>query len=953
MGKIIASTYEIMQEIGSGGGGTVYLGRHLRLNKQIVLKAYKKTSGARPASLSREVDALKNLSHTYIPQVYDYVEEEGITYSVMDFIEGESLDKPLKRGERFSQPQVIAWSRQLLDALCYLHSRPPHGILHSDIKPANIMLTPQGDIRLIDFNISLALGESGAVRVGFSRGYASPEHYGIAYLAPSARSGEAETQLPTDNPETQLPTGPGTRLSRGSSTTAGGVLLDVRSDIYSLGATLYHLLTGRRPAQNADEVLPIQPGEASPAVAAIVQKAMSPNPEERYQTAADMLRAFERLYQDDPRVRAHRRRAAVAAAVLAALFLAGGACTFAGLKRMETAQAQARTAAETAEQALALISDSKAACSAGDIPGAVRLAAEALEMDSPHEPQARRALTDALGVYNLSDTYQSYRSLQLPSAPVKAVLSGGGSRAAAIAGGELFVFDTESGEQLAALPAEESALADLAFVGENTILYAGKGALRAYDLERERELWSGGPATSISVSAGGRTVAAIYRDENIATVYDGETGEALRVVSFGNRRQRVTANDVFADPEDNLFVLSGDGTHLAVSDSGGGLVVYGLEDGGEDLTVFETSEYQHFEGGFFGQYLAFSASREAGSIFAVIDMETAEQTGGFQSQNPFHVLADEGGVLVATENLLVTLDPLTGEQRELAYAGADVTAFARQGGYTLTALADGTVGLYGETARALDSLETPCDFLSMAGDTALMANRDAPSLRLLRLETHPAVFTYDRSYVHDEARLSQSGYVTLFRYDGFRVYGPDGTVAADAALPESGQVYDQQYRREADGDVLEVTYNQGLIRRYAIEDGRLLSEEMGPVPDGTLDEEFLTDRFRVTAPLHGTPVVYDRETGQQLRELEPNDYLAYVTQVGEYVITEYVTSQGTRYGLLLDENCETLARLPNLCDILPDGTLLFDDMRGNLRQSRIYSIQELLALAKNSKEETE
>ncbi len=128
---------------------------------------------------------------------------------------------------------------------------------------------------------------------------------------------------------------------------------------------------------------------------------------------------------------------------------------------------------------------------------------------------------------------------------------------------------------------------------------------------------------------------------------------------------------------------------------------------------------------------------------------------------------------------------------------------------------------------------------------------------------------------------------------------------------------------------------------------------MGPAADGTLDEEFLTDRFRVTAPLHGTPVVYDRETGRRLRELERNDYLAYVTQAGEYVITEYVTSQGARYGLLLDENCETLARLPNLCDILPDGTLLFDDMRGNLRQSRIYSIQELLALAKNSKEELE
>ena len=148
MGKIVASSYEILQKIGSGGGGVVYLGRHLRLNKQIVLKEYKRTAATKPSSLSREVDALKNLSHTYIPQVYDYVEEDGNVYSVMDFIEGESLDGPLRRGERFPQSKVVEWAGQLLDALCYLHSRPPYGILHSDIKPANIMLTPQGDIRL-------------------------------------------------------------------------------------------------------------------------------------------------------------------------------------------------------------------------------------------------------------------------------------------------------------------------------------------------------------------------------------------------------------------------------------------------------------------------------------------------------------------------------------------------------------------------------------------------------------------------------------------------------------------------------------------------------------------------------------------------------------------------------------------------------------------------------------
>lgn len=956
MGKVIASTYEILQQIGSGGGGVVYLGRHLRLKKQIVLKAYKRTDSTKPATLSREVDALKNLSHTYIPQVYDYVEEDGMVYSVMEYIEGESLDKPLKRGERFSQPQVIAWACQLLEALCYLHSRPPYGILHSDIKPANIMLTPQGDIRLIDFNIALALGERGAVRVGFSRGYASPEHYGIAYAPPSARVVSAETQLPTMDPNTQLPTSPDTRfstgpethLSGGSSTTGGVMMLDVRSDIYSLGATLYHLLTGRRPAQDAGAVEPIAPQEASPAVAAIIRKAMEADSNRRYQSAEEMLHAFETLRQNDSRTKRLRRWSRATAAALAGLFLIGGASALVGSKQMEQREERERIAAETAKQAVEAVSGAERAFQAGNRPEAIHLAMEAMDLDAPNAAQAQNVLTEALGVYCLSDGFRPVRTLPLAAAPWKAALSPAGMYAAAIADGRLTVFDTETGRELAFLETEASALSDVVFLEESVVLYAGKGALRAYDLEAGRELWSGGPATSIAVSADGTTVAAVYRDESAAAIYDGRTGETRGTVSLGDRQQRVIPNDVFADPEDNLLALNGAGTLLAVSDSLGGLQVFDLLDGTGGLTIFDQSDYVHFEGGFFGKYLAFSATGEKDSVFAVIDVELAEQTGGFRSQLPFHVLADETGILVSTENLLVSLDPVTGEQGELAYAGADVTAFARGKDCTLVALADGTAVFYDETAAQLTSLETPCDFLSFAGSTALVGDRDTPSLRVLRQEVHPAFFTYDRDYPHGEARVSQTGQVTLFQFDGFRVYGADGAIAADMVVPESEQVFDQQYRREESGDVLEVTYNDGTVRRYAIEDGSILSEKAGPLPNRTLDEEFLTDRLRITAPLHGASMAYDRESGELIRELEQEDYLTYVTQVGNYVIVEYITSRGERYGLLLNEACETLARLPGLCDILPDGTLVFDDMRGNLRQSRIYSRQDLMDLAKNT-----
>ena len=167
MAEMIASTYECLEKIGAGGGGTVYLANHVRLGKKVVLKADKREINTRPELLRREVDVLKNLSHPHIPQVYDFFVENDTVYTVMDYIEGESLDRPLKRGEKYPQAQVVKWARQLLDALCYLHNpvhgTPPRGFVHSDIKPANLMRTPNNDIVLIDFNIALALGEENVI----------------------------------------------------------------------------------------------------------------------------------------------------------------------------------------------------------------------------------------------------------------------------------------------------------------------------------------------------------------------------------------------------------------------------------------------------------------------------------------------------------------------------------------------------------------------------------------------------------------------------------------------------------------------------------------------------------------------------------------------------------------------------------------------------------------------
>lgn len=950
MEEIIASTYQIEKEIGSGGGGVVYLANHLRLNKKVVLKADKRTIvKTKPEVLRQEVDVLKHLSHTYIPQVYDFFVEDGIVYTVMDYIEGESFDKPLKRGERFSQVQVISWACQLLEALVYLHTRPPYGILHGDIKPANIMLTASGDICLIDFNIALALGEEGAVKVGYSRGYASPEHY-----TAMGQSISEETELLTTEtiplvddvnatvilPQNQMKV-PILSSKTGSK---GGQLLDVRSDIYSLGATLYHILTGVKPAAAAENVVPIARDVYSQSICEIIEKAMAPDPALRYQSVEEMLYAFTHLYETDRRTRRYKKTIKLTAMVLSVLFLTGSGMVFTGLKQMEQLK-NAYVLAEYAENAV----------QAGDMRGAVSYALQALPEQGnlfalPYTAQAQKALTDALGVYDLSDGFRPSGIITLPSEPLKVVLSPDGGMAAVFYAYAIAVFDTKTQQQLVEFPVETSALGNMVFVNDTTLIYTGAEGLCAYDVVQKQVLWTGEKASRIAVSGDGSKVVAVYRDDTQAVLYHAADGTVQAKISFNGKKKALPGNDLFVDLEDDLFTLNQDGSLLAVSFADGSLGIFDVQQPTNYFEIYETSEFNKFTGGFSQQYFAFSATNKKSSVFAVIDTENAIQTGGFSSQQPFLVQADETGIYVALENLVVQIDPESGEQQEQAYTSADISAFQKNGEIILTATQDNGYQFFGKQA-ALISQHTndySCDFIHIAGNVAVIGSHDSPVLRMLYLEEHTAqqVFAYAADYPHDEARISADWKtVMLFQYDRFRLYSMDGTILADVQLPNAEQVYDQQYRRVGSDSWLEVFYYDGTVQTYSAKDGSLLSEKKAEKPDNSLTEEFLTEQFRVVAPLHDTPIVYDRQSGAEVCRLEQDAYLTYVTQVDEYFITEYILTNGQRYGLLLNKDWETLAYLPNLCDILGEE-LIFDYRSGSLRRSEIYSLEELTARAK-------
>ena len=131
---------------------------------------------------------------------------------------------------------------------------------------------------------------------------------------------------------------------------------------------------------------------------------------------------------------------------------------------------------------------------------------------------------------------------------------------------------------------------------------------------------------------------------------------------------------------------------------------------------------------------------------------------------------------------------------------------------------------------------------------------------------------------------------------------------------------------------------------YSANNGELLRSVEVSTPSTDLTEEFITDDYRIVAPLHGAPEVYDIQTGAHLFDLKENAYLTYVTQVGEQIVVQYITADGYVYGQLLDKNCELLADLPYLCDVY-NGILYFDYPSGNIRESRIFNIDELIKLS--------
>lgn len=292
IGSLVDGKYKILNKIGQGGMSVVYLAMNEKANKQWAIKEVRKDGvldfDAVKQGLVCEMDLMKKFSHPNLPSIIDVIEDDSTFLIVMDYIQGNPLSKALEEYGAQPQEYVIEWAKQLCDVLGYLHSRES-AIIYRDMKPANVMLKPDGNLTLIDF---------GTAREFKERNLADTTCLGtVGYAAPEQFGGMGQT--------------------------------DARTDIYCLGATLYHLVTGCNPSEPPYEIKPIRsinPGLSS-GFERIIQKCTQRNPEDRYQSAAELMYALEHYEEIDDQYKKKQKgklRSFIAVIIMSVVFAAGG-----------------------------------------------------------------------------------------------------------------------------------------------------------------------------------------------------------------------------------------------------------------------------------------------------------------------------------------------------------------------------------------------------------------------------------------------------------------------------------------------------------------------------------------------------------------------------------------------------------------------------------------------------
>ena len=314
MKKMLGERYELGAMIGTGGMADVYLAQDVRLNRQVAIKILRSDLARDPSFVTRfnkEALSVAALNHPGIVSVYDSGKEDSpsgaMPYIVMEYVEGKTLRELVNKGERFALNRAVEITEGILIALQYSHK---NGIIHRDIKPGNIMITDNGDVKVMDFGIARALADTGATMTSTWNIIGTAQ-----YLSPEQ---------------------------------ATGTQADARSDLYSVGCLLYELLAGRPPFTGDTPVaiayqhvsaplIPITELQESldPALNAFFSIALAKDANERYQSANAMLKDLRKLIKGEgittqipKQMRKEKSRNRIAALSIALVLLVGGVSYF-------------------------------------------------------------------------------------------------------------------------------------------------------------------------------------------------------------------------------------------------------------------------------------------------------------------------------------------------------------------------------------------------------------------------------------------------------------------------------------------------------------------------------------------------------------------------------------------------------------------------------------------------
>lgn len=269
IGSVLDGRYKVLEQIGKGGMSVVYMARDEKLSQTCAIKEVRregvKDFEAVKQGLVAETDILKKLKHPSLPEIRDIINTSDSFVIVMELVDGRDMDKVLAEKGALPEDYVVEWAKQICDVFQYLHTRKPP-IIYRDMKPSNIMLKPDGTICIIDFGTAREFKERNVkdtTTLG-TVGYAAPEQYG----------------------------GAGQRQS------------DARTDIYTLGATIYHLVTGFSPNPSAPPyygMVPIRQinPSLSKGLEKVILKCCQQKPEDRYQDCMEVMYALEHIGDDE------------------------------------------------------------------------------------------------------------------------------------------------------------------------------------------------------------------------------------------------------------------------------------------------------------------------------------------------------------------------------------------------------------------------------------------------------------------------------------------------------------------------------------------------------------------------------------------------------------------------------------------------------------------------------